>query len=960
MDPNRKLKLPHVESWHFILCSVLVLALQQYHGAENPEPIVEGQPQHAWVALIQLVIVVALSLLASYLIAKGRDNPLKDDKPTTLVTRGSFVTWVLGIRRVGPLFCWAGDRGFHEESGGKKGVGDGPKTKIWNEGGWHLLAVGPGFCLHRILDNGEAVFEGPITRAGHPSGTFIDLGSQGGFFIYWGEADQPINTYLGDPDRVGISSRWPYHFYVLWANKRLGASANWSLLDYEIEVRIESSNLVQSDPHLLSTQGSSINTTSLLAVSTGGPTDFWEFDLPLAHFYPSKSLVDIAGNAISDQTLEVLFSELFVVVLEPRTLFHDTKRATRTRVHFAAGALTGADAAGTLTAFDFARNFGVNAAHAIDAMLHTPWPKGLGIPTSGILAGFSIPSLEDLGVLLGPAGEGLRTSWISVQGDSVATVLGTGLQDLGVMIPIDPATGLIIFRAMRDPTGTTISRIRTDLIVGPLPEVEILHANRPADRMTFSFPDRTLTDRDGTIAIMDDGQILQGLELQHARNVQITITTDFDTASQIAQRRSAEELAGGSAVTLRTNRATRNLMPGDVIVVDALPELMRVTSVKLDTETNSVALELMADFYGVPITPFLDSAPPATAQIKAVEGDILSTIIEVSEYFLGTAKPTVIVPRIRAHNQIFQARLSLSRDNITYTEMGVESNLQTGGSLDAILPGPNTEGAGSSEGGLLLLEQGPEFTALGPDIGIVADLSADQTNWRLGRQLCIIASLAGREICFLRNITALGGSTWRLDGLLRGQLETRAITHEAGADIYILDRNKILQMQDPLIAIGLDLFAKAQPTAGGTLPIDAVTENDIIVRGRGQSFRPVPAGALAVTSPWLINAYQTGDDLDFRWDFGTPQQQTFAAGMQPAGTALAGVPPLPDEDFQIEIRNAAGTVVQRTEFQILNTFTITNAEIITDHGSELTFQLWVYQRRGGLLSEPVIIMVEKL
>lgn len=943
---------------------VLGLAVQQHHVLANPEPFIEGQPQYAWVNLLILVVVVALTLAAAYLLAEDFDG-FKDDKPTTLVQRGTFVNWVLGVRRVGPLFCWAGDRGFHEESGGKKG-GDGQKTKIWNEGGWHLLAIGPGFCLHRILDNGEAIFQGPITINSHPSGTFIDLGSEGGFFIYWGEATQPVNNELGEDIRVGISSRWPYHFYVLWANKRLGSAAHWPLLDYEIEVRIESSNLTQTDPHLLPTEGPpgeviDLDFGGLSDVSSGvESTDFFEVFGGQAHLFPAKLNCDLAGNALSDRRLEVLFSELFTIVTEPRTLFHDTKRQVMTRIHFATGELAGADLEGTLTATTVSLNFGINAAHAIDYILHATWPLGLGLPTTGIFAAFSLPSLEDLGVLLGEGQEELRTSWIAKSGDSVATVLGAGLQDLGVLIPLDPTTGLIIFKPMRDPTGTAISRIRNDLIVGQLPEVEVLHADRPSDRMTFSFSDRNLTDRDGTIAIMDDGQIQEGFELQHARKVQLTITTDFETASKIAQRRSAEELAGGSAVTLTTNRATRTLVPGDVVVVDALPELMRVVGVKVSTDNNTVQLELMADFYGVPITPFIDDAPPITGIIQQVQADIQSTIIEVSEYFLGTAPATIFVPRIRAHDQIFQARLSISPDNVTYTEQGVELDLQTGGTLDAILPAPNEGGAGSSEGGLILLEQGPEFTALGPDIGIVADLSGDLTNWRIGRQICIIASLAGREVCFLRNVTALGGDTWRLDGLLRGRLETRAIEHEAGAEIYIFDRDQVFQMQDPLIGIGLDIFAKAQPSAGGTLPIDATPANDVIIRGRSQAFRPVPAGALAVTSPWLINAYQTGDDLDFRWDYGTPQQQAFAAGLQGAGTALAGIPPLPDEDFQIEIRNAAGTIVLRTAFQILTTFTITNAEIITDHGSEVTFQLWIYQRRGGLLSEPVMLTVEKL
>ena len=107
------------------------------------------------------------------------------------------------------------------------------------------------------------------------------------------------------------------------------------------------------------------------------------------------------------------------------------------------------------------------------------------------------------------------------------------------MVPMDPDTGLIKFVQLREPSGT-LPRIRDDLIVDEQPEVEVLHAERPADRITFSFPDRNLVDRDATIAIMDDGQI-SFLELQNAKNIQITITTDFQTASAISSRRTMLE-----------------------------------------------------------------------------------------------------------------------------------------------------------------------------------------------------------------------------------------------------------------------------------------------------------------------------------------------------------------------------------------------------------------------------------
>jgi len=96
-----------------------------------------------------------------------------------------------------------------------------------------------------------------------------------------------------------------------------------------------------------------------------------------------------------------------------------------------------------------------------------------------------------------------------------------------------------------------------------------------------------------------------------------------------------------------------------------------------------------------------------------------------------------------------------------------------------------------------------------------------------------------------------------------------------------------------------------------------------------------------------------------RWDYGTPQQQSAAAGLQGAGTAITGVPS-PDEDFVLEVRDAPGTTLLRTENPATNTFTYTNVNILADHAGEPTFQIWVYQRRGGLLSDPVKLTVERI
>ena len=256
-------------------------------------------------------------------------------------------------------------------------------------------------------------------------------------------------------------------------------------------------------------------------------------------------------------------------------------------------------------------------------------------------------------------------------------------------------------------------------------------------------------------------------------------------------------------------------------------------------------------------------------------------------------------------------------------------------------------------------DTGPEFNVLGPDIGTVQDLSGDEANWLLGRQSAVIVSAAGAELCYLRNVTAIGGGVWTADGLIRGRFDSVPVSHPAGAEIYIFEQADVMLQRDVLIVVGNDLYAKTQPKAAGILPLDADPAVAVTIQGKGRTAPPVPAGGLAITAPTLINVYQTGDDASFRWDYSVPQLQGVGAGHSPAGNAIPTAPS-PDQDFILEIRDVTGVTVERTETLTSASYTYTNATLIADLGSELDYQVWVFQRRNGLLSTPVKLLVEKI
>jgi len=208
---------------------------------------------------IGLLIVAAVSILflSRLLLQTGTTEQSfqEDDTPTSLSSRGVYINTVIGRRRVGAAFGWAGFRFTVEEvvgsvGGGGKGGGPGPSggnitQTVYFEDGWHVLCMGPASTLHAIHENGKNILPNPISKSSTPNGSTITT-DVGKFSIYWGDPDQPVNFELAA--RIGVASRWPYVCYVLWKEKRNGTGPTWAQLEYDISAMdcVENPDIVGS------------------------------------------------------------------------------------------------------------------------------------------------------------------------------------------------------------------------------------------------------------------------------------------------------------------------------------------------------------------------------------------------------------------------------------------------------------------------------------------------------------------------------------------------------------------------------------------------------------------------------------------------------------------------------------------------------------------------------------------
>lgn len=894
------------------------------------------QARGGWIQIGLAILAGVLSRIAAKMLAK-KDSPIRNDKPTTLTIRGSFISWFVGIRDIGPVFAWAGDREIRKEAGegGGKGGPSTPEVDVTYEAGWHQLAIGPLTAIHQIRQGGRVIMNGKITNESHPSGSTVDLGKEGSFVVFWGETDQPINTFLGAANRVTVSSRWPNIAYIVWNKKRL-TGETWPLINYVCERRPINTLLTNSqgwyEPGEALT-GPIYNVVGSLS-DADEDVGYLEFNKDRTNKFQATAMIELTGNGLANGTYEVLRSETVIVEIGGGA-FPDLVVFTRV---FLQGGTSGANSSGSAQLYVKDDTDGANIAHVVAELLFAPFPQGHNLDPNHLIESWDLQSLEDWGVEAET--DGWRAGVLGTEGETVEALLGAMMQDHGVLLPLDTATGDLSFTRVREPSGALVT-INSD-IFDRLPEIETNQGEQPADRLIFTFSDRAQQFGDMTIAIDEDGQAAF-LEHQRARKVALVSTVQFSTAAALSELRSPEELAPGGTFKIQASREARDLLPGQPILITGFGEVLRVISVEIDPSSERVSISVIPDFYGGPKSSFETNPGGGAPVVVDPEQDEQFVWVEVPEQLLGGLNntQTILIPRIRENDNVSFASLYISRDNVTYTLKGNDTFVQTGGTLDDAL----------SADGPAFVALGPEFTELGPDnASLSADYSADLTSWGLGKQVCIIRSSAGTEICFIQKSTIVGGSTRRLDGLMRARYDTRRLAHPIGAEVYIFQDDAITSIQDGLLEPTEDLYVKTQPgTSGGQVNLSAVGAYGEVLQGKGQV--PIKPDFVYVTAPSLASpSFQTGDNITVSWAISSGTVQTGAGG-QSAGNAI-GAAVIPGT-VQIELLTTGDTL--QSTISVAATvvdFEITNAALISAFSGEPSaFKVRVTHIANGSLSE---------
>lgn len=887
------------------------------------------------------VLMFGVSYLAGQLLKDKDQDLLKRDQPTTLATRGSFTAWWVGSRDVAPVFCAVGQRELRTEDAPCTGKGNllTPQTDVLYENGWHVLGPGPMHQLDHIIEDGKQIWKGPITPESHPSGSVLQVDSGQAFAIYWGEYDQPVDPLLSTT-LVGIASRWPGLAHIVWQKKRMNAGPRWPLLEYgcQREPSATATALLPGVtpwyPETATLDGPVLPVNGAVA-SASQDVGYLEVVNNRRRLFPPGREIELAGTGLADGTYEVLRTERAFVITATTPGGYPVEEV-RTRI-FLVGGTAGATGAGTVQAYTFEDDADANAAAMLAEALFAPAPLGMGFDPVNDFETWDLTELIALGVEADT--QGWRSSVFAQQGELADGVIGTILQDHSCGLKLDSSTGDLAFVRIREPVGV-LPNITPDMYEEGPPEIESNQGEKPANKLIFEFPNRKRRFTPDTIEIDEDGEA-QFAAHKNARKVDITSSSHFPTVSELAEFRAAEELSNGGEYRLRANRQARLLQPGDAITGDEFLEVLMVTGVKLDPLSEVAELSIIPHVLAQERSGYVHTEGGGDIAVQDPEPDFRFAWLEVPER-LAQGQQSVLTMRIRAHALMLTASSHLSRDNVTYTLTANGTAVAAGGFTTQAL-GVNSEA---------LLVNGPEFTAEGPDITNVLDLSADPTNFRAGRQLAVFVTPDREtEICFLEKVTAIGGSTWRLDGLLRARYCSRRLQLPAGALVFIFTDTTFQAYQSALIEPDVDLYLKSQPASGsGSVELSSIPAYGERLYGKG--LRPIELEAAYAAAPFMGSpAYRAGDDVTVRWSYSTAQTLTTGAGYQVSGAAVP--PDVPDGAFEAQVLTPADALV--ASFAVTSPeVTIPTATLAAAPISNGDFKVRIIQTAGNGYATPAL------
>lgn len=512
---------------------------------------------------------------------------------------------------------------------------------------------------------------------------------------------------------------------------------------------------------------------------------------------------------------------------------------------------------------------GINPIHVVDQLLFSKKPWGAGRDRSK----FDLRSIEQAAVDLEK--ENIRGYCLVKDGDGAFATLGSIMQDIGLMIAWDPQVGKNVFRVIRYQDPDTVVSVPDDMVISPA-EMVSPRGRGIIDTPAFTFKNRERRYREDPLVLMDDGQV-SFFESERSKKFPIVITADPASAVRMVPRRQQEVFADTSSYKFEFNHGMRRCLPGSRFKVPSFEtsEIVFLASqVRRFADSGKIEVAAVVDAYSLrPSTEseeqFLDQPPTGSPPPSPRDADPVGFFDAIE------------MPRPIAHNKML-VLFPAYRETSKTTGAFVWGSVDGGGYsvLDSI---PLVVAGRLSDALPAAPEMDPDtyydIEAAWLDTESIEDISYSDASWRAGRQILLIED----EVIFL-----MRQDGDRLQGLIRGRMGTKAVSHPEGTPFVVFLSHRIPAIESLIFLPGRTIDYKIQGQTGNkTSDLSLVGSKSITLEGK--AFTPLPPCGLR--QPSMLQDYDAAGDLDLVWGWRSSSFPRTGCGMQGFGQVTSTSPP---------------------------------------------------------------------
>jgi len=470
------------------------------------------------------------------------------------------------------------------------------------------------------------------------------------------------------------------------------------------------------------------------------------------------------------------------------------------------------------------------ACMVYEIMTNTFWGSGIAQST------IDLPSFVAAANTL--HAEGLGLSMLIDTSGSADEIIAEILRHVDGVVFIDPQTGRFTMRLARN-----------DYVVSSLPEVS--PANVLADSFKYTRGSWDETKNTVKVKYIDRSQKYTERVVQHQNLANITArggqvdADDYDysglsnatAANAVAARVLKTVSSPLSRVECEVNRTLFGLRPGSVFRL-SWPQLgiaqivYRITEIDYGTlDSGAMRIRAIEDVFSVAAVSFAN--PPTTGWTNPLDANFPLARQSAFEVPYGMIAPN-------AGEYIAVTGTPTSGPQRAYTiweDPAGGSNFIERPDTQVFTPSATLANPLAANTAALITTG----VVLNNPWGLDSLVSATQSEFDAGEVLARIVSAAGEEIVAWRTITRNGDGTFTLNNILRGQYDTRPLSHPAGAVVWFISDGFGLVSDTPYTASVSTVSLRATPFGvASKLPLASATTMTVTLTDRAS--RPYMPG----------------------------------------------------------------------------------------------------------------------